>query len=156
MFLTASNLVFHLISRGIITSESVVKGDFILVEVGRRNRNFKIVRQWQPGLFVKQIKTSDQLAISTLQREATFYQRVNQNPQFAPLKNLIPEFVDYDPARYALTISLLSGAESLAEHQQRTNSLASDLAADLGRGLGSCHSQLMTAMSDPAAPTLLH
>ena len=151
MYLTASNLVFHLISRGIITSTSVVKGDFVLVEVGRRNRNFKIIRNLQPSFFVKQIKTSDMSATSTLQREANFYKTLSQNPLVAPLKKLVPEFVDYDPTRYALVINLLSNAESIAEYQRRTGDLGTSLAADLGRTLGACHSQLINVMNDPAA-----
>jgi Phosphotransferase enzyme family len=155
MFLTASNLVFHLISRGVITAESVVKGNFTLVEVGRRNRNFKVFRNAQPGLFVKQVKTSEPQAISTLQREATFYQRVKENPQFSFLKELAPAFIDYDPSRYALVIDLLSDSESLAEYQQRSN-LNLEVAAELGRRLGKCHAQLPAVMNDPSAPALLH
>jgi hypothetical protein len=156
MFLTASNLVFHLIARGVITSESVVEGNFTLIEMGRRNRNFKVIRNSLPGLFVKQIKTSDQQAISTLQREATFYQRVKESPQFSFLKGLVPEFIDYDPTRYALIIDLLSKSESVAEYQRRVDSLTFDLAADLGRHLGKCHAQLPAVLSDPAAAALLH
>ena len=156
MYLTASNLAFHLISRGIITPESVVDGDFTLVEVGRRNRNFKVIRQKSPSLFVKQVKTSDVQAVTTLQREAVFYHKVTNDPQFAALKELTPNFIDYDPTRYALVINMLPHMESLAEYQIRTGAFSEKAAAALGRALGKCHSQLPTVMADKDGSTLLY
>ena len=150
MFLTASNLVYHLIGRGSITADSVVSGDFALVDAGRRNRNFKIIRRQTPGLFVKQAKTQEQQAFMTLQREAAFYQVASTDPRYSILKELMPEFVDYDPTRYALTIKLLPDAESLAEYQLRNNTISDASATALGTALGRCHNQLPMALTDQA------
>ena len=66
MFLTAYNLPHYLMSKGLISAQSVVDGDFVLAEAGRRNRNFKVMRRQQPGLFVKQIKSMEAQAITTI------------------------------------------------------------------------------------------
>ena len=52
MYLTATNLANYLINRDIITAASVVDGDLAVVEAGRRNRNFKVIRRSNPSLFV--------------------------------------------------------------------------------------------------------
>ena len=49
MFLTAYNLAHYLTAKGLITMRSVVDGDFILSEAGRRNRNFKVAAASTPA-----------------------------------------------------------------------------------------------------------
>ncbi len=119
MFLTAYNLPHYLISKGLITAQSVVDGDFTVAEAGRRNRNFKILRRKQPGLFVKQVKTNEAQAVTTVQREAAFYRIVQGDPKYAAIAGLIPKFIDYEPARHSLTLSLTENAESMAEYHRR-------------------------------------
>jgi aminoglycoside phosphotransferase (APT) family kinase protein len=155
MYLTASNLAFHLMARGIITARSVVGGDFTLVEIGRRNRNFKVYRKTAPGLFVKQIKTSEAQAVLTLQREAMLYRRVKENPALKPLAPLMPELVDYDPTRYALVVSLLDNSESVSDLMRRTATIPEALASAGGRALATCHAQLPAALADEQLRPLL-
>src|SRR5205807_901418 len=100
------NLAHYLTAKGLITMRSVVDGDFILAEAGRRNRNFKLNRRQQPGIFVKQVKTTEQQAIMTIQREAAFYRAVHRDPRYAAIRGMVPGFLDYDASRYALALSL--------------------------------------------------
>jgi len=101
MFITAYNLPHYLISKGIVTAKSVIDGDFVVAEAGRRNRNFKIMRRKHPGLFLKQIKSSEQQAVATLQREAAFYRFIASNPAYASIRDVVPRFVDFDERRSA-------------------------------------------------------
>ena len=55
MIITAENIVHYITDKNFITSESVVDGDFTVVDMTRRNRNFKIVRKQSRGYFVKQV-----------------------------------------------------------------------------------------------------
>jgi hypothetical protein len=139
MYLTASNLPHYLISRGLITAQSVVSGDFVLIETGRRNRNFKVLRRSGPGLFVKQIKSSEPQAIATLEREGLFYSRLRSDPASSHLRSITPEFVDYDPRRHALIVHLLDGYESIAEHHRRIGGVSIQAAALLGDCLARYH-----------------
>jgi thiamine kinase-like enzyme len=140
MFLTASNLPHYLISRGLITTQSVVSGDFVLIETGRRNRNFKVLRRSGPGLFVKQIKSSEAQAITTLEREGLFYSRLRSDPSCSQLRSITPEFVDYDARRHALIVHLLNGYESIADHQRRIGRISTQAAQQLGECLAWYHS----------------
>jgi hypothetical protein len=148
MFLTAYNLAHYLTARGLITTESVVAGDFILAEAGRRNRNFKVSRRALPGIFVKQVKSTEPQATMTVQREATFYRAIASDPRYAPLRDLIPEFLDYDAARHAIALTLTENAESLAEQQMREGVVPPGVAAQAGTALARIHSFGATAAAD--------
>ncbi len=148
MYVTAPNLAHYLIARGQITPESVVEGDFMIAEAGRRNRNFKLIRRNAQGLFIKQIRTFDQQAITTLQREAACYSIAGSSTAFAPLARLMPRFLHYDPVRYTLIVELLPDAENLTEYHNRLGAFPEEVGTLLGRGLGAYHSDIGTMFSD--------
>jgi Ser/Thr protein kinase RdoA (MazF antagonist) len=154
MFLTAYNLPHYLLSKGLIDVGAVVEGDLAIVEAGRRNRNFKVLQRGGPGLFVKQIKTTEPQAIMTIQREAAFYRAVHADPKFAALRDLIPEFVDHDARRHSLALRLTSNAESMQERHSRENKYGEDTASELGRALGLVHSYGQAMVSDPATRSI--
>src|SRR5262245_35241694 len=149
MFLTAYNLANYLTAKGLITTKSVVDGDFILAEAGRRNRNFKVNRRKQPGIFVKQVKSTEQQAILTIQREAGFYRSIHAGPQYSTITGMIPKFLDYEPSRYALALALSENAESLSERQLREMVLPEVVAAKLGAALGQIHGYGSVVANDP-------
>ena len=150
MFLTAYNLSHFLMSKGLLTARSLVDGDFSVSEAGRRNRNFKVRRGQQPGFFIKQVKVLDQQATTTLQREAAFYRAVHQDPKYAALRNMMPQFVDYEPRRHAVTLALTDNAESLAEKQQREGVYEPGVLAQLGSALATVHMHGPAMAADPA------
>jgi hypothetical protein len=154
VFLTASNLAPNLIARGLITAQSVVDGDFTIIEAGRRNRNFKVVREKAPGLFVKQVKSTAADAISTWQREVAFYQLVASQPAFAAFSGIVPKLIDAHPSTYSLTVELLPGAENLTEYHARVSDYPAPIGEMLGRGLGAYHSRASSIVSVAAAVPL--
>jgi Phosphotransferase enzyme family len=154
MYLTAYNLSNFLVSKGLLTMDSIVDGDFMVAEAGRRNRNFKVIRRKAPGLFVKQVKTSDAQAAMTIQREAGFYQRVHSDPKFAALAAMIPKFVDYEPQRQAIVLGLTEGAEGLSERQAREKTFPENYASLLGNALAIANSFGSAMMQDPANRSL--
>jgi Phosphotransferase enzyme family len=154
MFLTAYNLPHYLISKGLISAQSVVDGDFVLAEAGRRNRNFKVLRRKQPGLFVKQIKTTEAQAISTIEREAAFYRTVHSDARYATIAQMIPKFIDYEPPRRALTLSLTENAESISEHHMRHAQIPESTARLIGNALGIAHAYGPTMLADSKLRTL--
>ncbi len=142
MFLTASNLVHYLIARGTISVGSVVDGDFLVAEAGRRNRNYKVLRSKAPGLFIKQIKAPDAMAISTLQREAACYRLAQQDSTYRNLAELMPRLIDHDPARHILIVELLATGENLTEYHMRQRRFPTEVGKLLGEGLGRYHQTL--------------
>ena len=154
MFLTAYNLPHYLLAKGLIDQQSLVEGDFAIAEAGRRNRNFKVLRRKSPGLFVKQIKTTEAQAIYTIKREADFYRAVHGDAKYAAIRGLVPKFVDYDARRHAVTLGLADGTESMQERQMRESTYREDTARVLGRALALVHSQGAAMMSDPSTRSL--
>jgi phosphotransferase family enzyme len=150
MYLTASNLVHYLVGRGLVTSDSVIDGDCSVIEAGRRNRNFKLVREQGPGLFIKQVSNaSNPEAVATLQREAAFYKVARSRPAYAPLARLAPKFVDYDPSHCSLIVELMPRAENLNEYHHRVEAFPDQVGNMIGRGLGWYHSQAARILSEP-------
>src|SRR6267142_1572474 len=131
MILTTSNIGHYLLSRGLITYDSIVDGDFLVTETTRRNRNFKVVRKHNPGLFLKQIKNWDQQSIVTLQYEATCYGLAQRDPDFAALVPLMPACYGFDQEQYILAIELLQDAENLADYHTRLGQFPTDLPATI-------------------------
>ncbi|HEX4496935.1 MAG TPA: phosphotransferase [Thermoanaerobaculia bacterium] len=150
MYLTASNLAHNLLAQGLITAESVVDGDFTVIEAGRRNRNFKLIRQKSPGLFIKQVQSTATEAAMTLQREAVFYQQLQSRPAFAPLADLAPRFVAFDPPTCALVVELLPQAKSLTEYHFQQGDFPESVGELIGHALGVVHSQPARIAAEPA------
>lgn len=148
MLLTTSNLTHYLVSRGLISPESVVAGDYLVIDAGRRNRNFKVLRREDPGLFVKQVRSNDPGAVATLQREAVFYERVRGHSALASLRSLIPGLVDHDPALCSLIVELVANAENLTEYHFRNEGFPEIVGELIGRGLGRYHARPETLWSD--------
>lgn len=151
MYLTSTNIAHYLLGRGRLAPESIVTGDLIVAEAGRRNRNFKIMRKKAPGFFVKQIRTTEPQAMATLQREATCYSLAQSGRQHEDLARLMPRMVDYDPARCVLVLELLADAVNLSEHHQRLQGFPAEIGQMLGLGLGAYHSHAGRNFSQRAA-----
>lgn len=147
MLITANNIVYYLLERGLITFESVVDGDLMVVETSRRNRNFKVMRKHHQGYFVKQIQHWEPEAIVTLQCEAMCYWLSQSDAAFAPLAALVPRFYAYDPGRHILIVELLPEGENLSEYQRRLGKFPLDVASKLGKLLGIYHREVSTQNS---------
>src|SRR5215831_10150500 len=121
MILTRYNLADYLLERGLLSFESIVDGDLMVVEAARRNRNFKVIRKNQPGYFVKQIKEWEPQSIATLQCEATCYWLAQNDPRLSAtdLVQLMPRYYFYDASRHALVTELLPEGENLSEYHRR-------------------------------------
>ena len=139
VIITSRNLLRHLLSRGLVSSESVVDGDLVIVDASGRNRNFKVLRQHSQSFFVKQVRNWNRQAAAMLQCEAACYFLARNDPDFSALEALIPELYDFDPDRQALTTAFISDGEDLWEHLRRNGSISPQIAGELGRSFGRFH-----------------
>jgi hypothetical protein len=80
MHLNVANVAHFLISRGLLSAESIVAGNLIVLDSSRRNRNFKIIRDGAPGLFIKQMRAAQPDAMMTLRREAALLRTRSRRP----------------------------------------------------------------------------
>jgi hypothetical protein len=139
MYLNPNNVAQFLAERRLLAFESVVDGDFLVVDQNSRNRNLKIIRRKSDGFFIKQIAQQTPEFMQSMQREAACYRLGNESPQFREFPSLTPRFYYFDPVRYILIIELLADSESLWEYHQRVASLPIEVGKLQGERLGAYH-----------------
>src|SRR3954470_5272064 len=100
MFVDPGNVAYFLAERRLLTFESVVDGDFMVVDQTSRNRNLKIIRRKSPGFFIKQVGARSPEFTQSMGREAACYRLAGQQPGFEPLRALMPEFHYFDPVNH--------------------------------------------------------
>lgn len=116
---------------GLIADEDIVRGDLRLVDAGRRNRNFRVIRRDRPSYLVKQPVERD--AFVTLGCEAAFYSFCAEEPAAAPARALVPRLAAYRREECVLALGLLEGVQPFGE---RLVAAGVEAAEALGRGLG--------------------
>jgi hypothetical protein len=139
VILSSRTLAPYLLDRGLVSPAEVVDGDLLIADMSRRNRNFRVQRGARPGLFVKQPNDWEPHSAETLRREATCYLLARDDPDFAALGGLLPQFIDWDPQRYALTLELLPSDESLGDYHRQRGTFPAEMGERLGTLLGSYH-----------------
>ncbi|AFZ27535.1 phosphotransferase family protein [Cylindrospermum stagnale PCC 7417] len=145
---TPSTIVHYLLERGFLTFDSVVDGDVIVAEATSRHRNCVVIRQHNPSYFVKQIQDWQPEAASTLRREALVYQMAQRELTLAPLVPLMPKYHAFDAKRGILILELLPEAENLSVYHRRLGQFPTEVAAKLGKALGTYHSIDRTSLQD--------
>ncbi len=139
MFLDIENLSHYLLSRGLVSHDDVVRGSLLIQNAGRRNRNYKVIRGDEPGLFVKQVPVVVEETISSILHEALFYQIASKHDEFAALRPHLLEIHDYDGRIHALTLDLIPDCDSVSQVHMRLNAFPEELARSLGFVLGTAH-----------------
>jgi hypothetical protein len=152
MHLTAANLTYFLMGRGLLGPDAVVAGDLTILDSSRRNRNFKVIRSSEPGLFVKQMRHMQADAMLTLKREAACYELARDDPV---LSRLMPRLISYDASRHVLIIDLLLDAESLSDYYARLKKFPPKIGRLLGEGLGLYHTHAGTLLDSKELQALL-
>ena len=138
MHLNPANLAYFLMDRGLLGADEIVAGRISVVDASPRNRNFKVIRNGAPGLFVKQMRDMQTDAMLTLKREAACYELACDVPA---LSRLMPRLIRYDESRHTLVMELLPEAESLLAYHGRNKGFPVEIGRMLGEGLGVYHSQ---------------
>ncbi|MFL6229438.1 MAG: hypothetical protein ACJ741_11735 [Pyrinomonadaceae bacterium] len=142
VFVEPGNVANFLAERRLLSFESVVDGDFMVVDQTSRNRNLKIIRRRSPGFFIKQVGVRSPEYTQTMEREAACYRLAQQRPKFKALRALMPEFHYFDPVNHILVIELLSDSESLWEYHRRVNCFPVEIAKLQGEKLGAYHGKV--------------
>jgi hypothetical protein len=150
MIITKETIAHYLLGRGLLSFDSVVDGDLLVVEATSRNRNFKVIRTASPGYFVKQVKTFEPQAVETLRYETACYWLSQNDADFEPLAALMPKFYDSDPARHALVIELLPEGGSLSDYHRQLGTFPIEVGVQLGRILGTYQREMGQRLRDGA------
>jgi thiamine kinase-like enzyme len=133
----ARRIVNHLAACGLIDLEDVVRGDLILIEVPRRNRNLKVVVRQGPCYFIKEaVDLSSRLSVI---HEASFYQLVSCYPCSNGLQKFLPRYYNFDSDAHLLVLELVRASRDLWEHYKRAGRSSILLARQTGRALAELH-----------------
>jgi Ser/Thr protein kinase RdoA (MazF antagonist) len=139
--LTVDTVVPYILDRGIVAAADIVRGDLEIVDVGRRNQNFKVIRREGCSYLLKQPGRGDYATEATIPWEAAFYDHCTRlEPYASVLKDVLVAFHSWDEDRLVLVLELIDG-QLLWSHYgaTATPAFAVDAAGPLGDALGRLH-----------------
>ena len=134
--LDQSNVAAYLLHRELISGASIVDGDFTVMDVSRRNRNFKVTSQLGPSYLLKQ--SAGQEGGASLAYESGVYQVLHELREDRSLQRYLPRHYAYDEQENILILELLRDAPSLQEHHAQGR-FSTAIAAALGLALSKFH-----------------
>jgi thiamine kinase-like enzyme len=142
--LTAHEVVPYLLSRKLVTPQSVVEGNIAVVDLSRRNRNFKVISP--AGCYLlKQAVGPDHM--ETVAREASIYLMFSSEAANG-LSGYLPKFHGYDAEQSILILEFVKDAETLREQHERGGRASARTAEQVANALAALH-RMSTAKVDP-------
>lgn len=143
-----SDVVAYLLSRGLIETVSILDGDLRVIDISRRNANFRVEQKAGRSYFIKKNIHNDPLVC--VSREAQCYRLISEASRSTLIRNIIPEIVHHDEEEDLLILELCPDAEDLRRYHQRLGRFPRWVAACLGRALADLHATpLPAAEADP-------
>ena len=136
--LTPSDILRYLIQHGRLTSESLFASDLQVIDVSRRNHNFKVV--CGDGAFLIKHGVNAETA-SSLSREAAVYELLHSDTESrrTRMADHVPPYFGHDAANHVLILGLIGDAEDVRAYQDRRRKVSTRIAAAIGRILGTFH-----------------
>jgi Phosphotransferase enzyme family len=137
--LTQHQVIPYLLQHKLIDPASIVAGDLTIVDVSRRNCNFKVISTQGPCYLIKQGMSPDRVA--TVAHEAEMYQLLQSDAQAhkVRLSHYLPHFYGYDLQEQILILELLRDAENFRQYHARHGRFSTALASMVGHALGTLH-----------------
>lgn len=135
--LTQSEVASYLLKRKLVSAESIVDGDLVVIDVSRRNRNYKVISERSPGYLLKQGVGPE--GIATLTNEAAVYQLLQSNRSTRGLDCYLPRCYEYDPEEHILILELQRNGQDLREYHMNQGRFTTSVARNLGDALGMLH-----------------
>jgi thiamine kinase-like enzyme len=139
VLLSYENIVHYLLEKGLISLESIVKGEFSVRDQSSRNANFAVNREYSPAYLIKQVRAQDQEKRETLRIEATCYWLANNDETYRALKGFLPRYHEYDYLHHILVLELLPDVQNLYEFYRGAGIFPISIAENLADLLTSYH-----------------
>lgn len=135
--LAQSQIGRYLLDGGYLSADAFVDGSVRIVEVSRRNRNFKVFSDRGRSYLVKQ--GISQPGKMTVAHESGVYRRLDVMPGIDRFRPHLPAFHGYDDSQGILILELLEDAEDFREYHMRRGRFSTKIAAALGAALSALH-----------------
>lgn len=155
MFLTATNIYYYLRDVGLADAGDIADEAYWVREIGRRNRNFHIIRAPGRSLFVKQVPAVIAETSLSFAREAACAQLALQDPACASLRAVMPTLRRYDNRRHVLVYDAIDDGVSLAEWIARHGEVGEAVTDALAATLAAVHSETRTSGTIAALASVL-
>ena len=143
MFLTAANLYSYLRDAGLASPTDILDDEFAVLEIGRRNRNFRVAKASGRALFVKQVPAVIPETILAFLREAACAQAAAEAGESTAIHHVSPSLRRYDPRWHVLVYDAFQTNESLSELALRLGALPDGIAGRLALTLAAIHLETM-------------
>jgi hypothetical protein len=127
----------YLLERRLVGPRAVVRGDLLVTDASRRNRNFKVVRRHGRSYLLKQGAEPD--GTETLAREAAAYRLLHRYGGSAGLAPYLPRCYGLDAKGGVLAVELAPDGLNLREFVTRRGRFPVSAATALGDALGRLH-----------------
>jgi len=134
---TQPRIAQYLLQHDLISLEHVVNGDIRIIDVSRRNRNFKVISEHGPSYILKQAAASD--GVATVAREASVYRFLRAHITAETSSHHVPRFVRYDSTEHLLVLELLPDAQDFHEYHSRLGRFPRTVAQSMGTSLSEIH-----------------
>ncbi len=127
----------YLKRRGFISAEDIVDGDLEIVDVSRRNCNFKVITNHGPSYLLKQGSNADKIA--SLVNEAAIYRLLQSNFKDNRSNRYMPRFFAHDAQEHILIVEFVQDSRDLRDHHGRIGRVSPALGARMGTALAELH-----------------
>ena len=151
------NIVPYLMEKQLLFPDEIVSGELLVVDISKRNRMIKILREPSSSLsssssyFVKQPRTHDIKSKYFFLIESKFYAFIKEQYHF--LNKFIPHYFGFDKINNILIIEFLSFFQSLNQftYQQSNNNEIQKIIGDiLGNTLATSHNTFKNEIYNPS------
>lgn len=137
--LDLSNLHNFLISRGLISEEEVISSQYSVQQFDHRSKVFVVKKGSDEGLFIKQIKSTQDPMPYLLQKDATTLWNIEHEAAFSELKPFSVEYHGYDVPHQALITEFSIGYVNFEEYLLQKPDINNDLISRLVKVLRYVH-----------------
>ena len=139
--ITLDNVARYLLDNGLLDAKSIVNGDVQFIDISSRNKNIKVLRESEnSGYILKQSRFSEPYGAESLRNEAKLYSLVQEDPDFANLRKIVPNMIRFDAQEDIIILEFTDGL-SLREYIQSRSKgeLPIHVFALLGKLMGTYH-----------------
>lgn len=142
MLVEYEDIIKYLLDEQLIGVKGIVDGDLAIIDVSRRNRNFKVLSDNTPSYFLKQeIRNSDRenKKYGTVEYESKVYLTINKVFEDRPFHKCLPRYYNYDAKNHLLILEAIDGHISVADYHIRRRYFSSQTAKELGKVIADLH-----------------
>jgi serine/threonine protein kinase len=137
--LNQADVVAYLLDKQWLSPAAIVQDQLQIVNLSRRNWNFKVISTQHPCFFIKQ--GNGEADLGTIAHEASMYEFFQQ--QQSALQAYLPHYLGYERTTQVLTLELIRDAQDLNTYQMKRGKFPKYIAAEIAKTLACLHRHTM-------------